>query len=321
VNFTPVADKDAGMYGFRVGKKDFVGVVARNKRASAEDQLASAQSRAKAARERAQARMAGRRRGTPGSDFHVLNGGLVGAVALFMLAVIGAGAMLFLIQRKPVRVVRTTLPDGQSVISIDLPGFDVKAPMAPIPPIPPVDVSAEHNGSRVFISNPGHPRPKVVINTPGHSTQFSIPAAEEELPASVKGHRVLVVSDIQPMTPAVNGTLDRLRAAGFTLLGNLPGEHLDDETRAEQEELEASVKMARALGQLDSSDVSSHISHWITEQEGINLVVWFARNEDQTRERCYIFPPALDSDSSKIEQLTRDSDLAAAEHMVSTLGH
>jgi hypothetical protein len=306
-SFNPDAPKNDGLYGIRLGDKGFIGVVARGKRAPASDQLASAQSRAKAARERAQARMSGR--GRKGSDFHVFNGGVVGAVALFMIAILGAAALMLAVRGRNLRIVRSTGPTGQTFVSIDLPGMDgvfVPPPTPaqgahPVPPIPP----------RFAVVNPNRPAPRVVVN--GHSEADYF----DQLPlVSVKGHRVLIVSDIQPMTPSVTGTLERLESAGFTLLGNLPGAHQDEDVRAEQEELEASVKMVRGLGQLDSPDVSSHLSHWIAEQDGLNLLVWFARSEDQARERCYIFAPALDSDSSAADIGTRESDLTAAQTMI-----
>lgn len=301
------------VYGVRFGKDGFAGAVVRVGRAPASDQLASAQSRAKAARGRAQARMAGRRQGGgKGSDFHVFNGGVVGAVALFMIAIFGAAAFMFAVRGKNVRIVRSTGPDGQVFVSVDLPGMPgTNGRFVPMPPEVP---SPNDNDGHITFSDPSRPGPRIVVNSSTVGASSTLGA--EHLPFNVKGHRVLVVSDIQPMSPSVTSTLDRLESAGFSLIGNLPGSQLDEETRAEQEELEASVKMVRGLGQLDAPDISSHISHWIADQQDLNLLVWFVRSEDQTRERCYIFGPALDSEFSGQELAERDSDIAMAQMMV-----
>lgn len=268
----------------------------RHPRASAADQIKSAQARAQAARDRAQARMSNRRSsGAKGGDFNVLNAGVVAAVLVFIVAAAALAALMFSVKRPVVKLSQDFGPNGNAFVMIDLPGGAVETPAAPVPPVAPEPVGA------VTFQKPDRPGPRVIVNNASASTE-----------SPVEGRRVLVLSEGEVRRKDLGPSLERLRGAGFQLMGTLvtPADEADV---TDLINLEASIKAVRGLGQLDSPDVSARISRWIREQGSIDLLVWFEASPDRTGLRCVALAPALGEDADPSEAQSHRVDMLVAK--------
>jgi glutaredoxin len=271
-----------GNFGRRAGAPRPAGMPAR----SAREQLASARERARAARERAQSRMRDRRRGSPG-DFKTLNAGVAIAVLLFF-AIIGGLAMLLFAVGKPSLVRVAATPSDGATPGVAYAYGDLDAADGAT-----VAAASTKNG-KTPRGSAMHPR--IVIN--GHEVGggTSVPDVKDV----AEGEQVLVISDIQPTTPAINAAIDRLKAAGFVVLGNYPGNNSEEVDLQQQLDLEVSAKAARGLGQLDSDDVSSHLSDWVTAHPDLALLVWFTRTDPNTQAvKFSVIAPRSHSEDSR----------------------
>ncbi len=279
------------------------GAARRKPRASAADQLESARARVDAARERAHARMAGRR--APAgkkSDFNALNVGVVAAVLVFLVAAAALAALLFAVRRPNVRISQDYGPNGNAFVLIDMPGQN--GYFVPDPPSPP---SPPSTPAQVTVQKPELPTPRVVVNAGTVSTASS--------PAHVDGHRVLVMSDVKPLTQGITTSIERLRATGFSLLGTavLKGDFADLE---ELTTLEAEARAVKGMRQLDAKDASQQISDWIRERGDINLLIWFEPSADAKGVRCVAFAPSLGEDADPEAADTARIDLLTATEAV-----
>lgn len=238
---------------------------------SASEQLASARDRARAARERAQSRMRERRRSSP-SDFKTMNAGVAMAVLVFFAVIGGLGMLLFAVSKPgSVRVTRIWNDGptpGMAYAYGDLSDTDGAA-------VSPV-AAAMKDGKP---SRAGAAHPRIVINGHEVGSGITMPNVRDV----AEGEQVLVISDIQPTTPAINAAIDRLKAAGFVVLGNYPGNNSEEVDLQQQLDLEVAAKAARGLGQLDSDDVSAHLSDWVAEHPDLALLVWFTRTDPNTQ--------------------------------------
>jgi serine/threonine protein kinase len=279
-------------------------------RASAADQLKSAQARVAAARERAHNRMSGRRSPAPkGADFNVLNPGVVAAVAVFLVAIGAIVALLMVFKRDGDRtMVRDLGPNGHAFVAMDLPGFDVirAAPTSSsIPELPSTHGTILHSKS-------DRPGPKVIVNGA---------AVEEIVPVVGHGERILVIAE--DTTPGVNAAVDRLRQAGFVVLGNfpgVPGGSTDDEEIKLEITLAAEARAIVSTTPIESEDLKPKLSTWLREKQDLNLLVWFDRtptsNPDTFMHKCYIFAPALGQDADPAEADQYRAEMLAAEQVI-----
>src|SRR5207237_1518258 len=114
--------------------------------------------------------------------------------------------------------------------------------------------------------------------------------------SGVRGAKVLVVSDVVPFPGDAQRAIERLRSAGFVVLGNYPGQKGEEADLQEQLNVEASVKGVRGLAPLSASDVRAALCSWVSGQEGLSLLVWFSR-EDPAKPavQANIFGPRLES--------------------------
>lgn len=265
-------------------------------RRSAKEQLQSARARAKEARARVQTRMAERRRGR--SDFRVMNAGVVTALFLFFCVMGGLVLVAWGLRARPGDLhMSMNYGDDQTPASgfatLDLPDGDGSAT------VPTVQRSNDtfandavtHMARKLNELKSRHPRlplPHVVINKK--------PVAQDEgaafeMPASIKGEKVLVISDVVPYPPAVSRAIQRLTDAGFTVLGNYPENKAEEVDLQQQLDLEAAAKQLRALSPLDADDTQRSLGEW-TESEGLGLLVWFNKPDPaKAGVQAHVFSP------------------------------
>jgi len=112
------------------------------------------------------------------------------------------------------------------------------------------------------------------------------------------------------MTAAIN----RLNEAGFVVAGNYPGNTASVGEAAVQDQLAADARAVRNVGPLTSADVSEALSHWVSDQEEVNLLVWFAKPDpEKPSVQAFIFSPWHDpsQQASETDRLTLQSALGA----------
>jgi hypothetical protein len=249
---------------------------ARRSGLSASEQVASARARAEAARQRARQRMAGRRPAR--GDFRTMNAG-VGLALLLFVGVCIAFVLLFLavLQRPAVRIVRESTGSEPTLAYAS---GDLVA-----------EAGDGRSGGSVKVSSASRPMPRVVVN----GVEVGAAGASAETVRGLgKGQRVLVISEVQPLPAAAVAATERLRTAGFELMGNIPGNAARKEQVQEQLSLAAEAQMVRAMRDLEAPDLSREVSHWLAEGRRAEALLWFGRGEGQ-RSKFYIFTPALEA--------------------------
>lgn len=217
---------------------------------TAQEQVAHARERVKAARDRARARMQGRRRSAP-SDFRVMNFGVVAAAALFLVICVGVVFSMFSLRRQ------VTSPDAPPT-----PMFN------PVVPFAAIELSDSAAGGLVLPAANNGTGPRILVN--GEVVGESIPASVP-IPVTEHSPRVLVLSDIVPMTPGMATAVSRLRDSGFAVVGNYPG------SESPGEELVVEARAIRNLAPLTTPDTTTALSEWLADREDVNLLVWFSK--------------------------------------------
>lgn len=267
----------------------------RHPRAAAADQLKSAQARVAAARERAQSRMASRRGpGRSGDEFKAINAGVVAAVLVCLVAAAALASLLFVVRKPTVTLSQDFGPDGSASVMIELPAPVVASVPTAVPPVPP----ALPGAAEVVSKRTDIPAPRVVVNNASISGAAAAPHGQG---------RVLVMSDVKPLTPAISASIERLRQTGFSLLGTT----VADGSEANLEELttlEAEARAVKGIRQLDAPDVSSQMSDWIRQRANVDLVVWFAPSPEKNGVRCVAYAPSLDHTANPVaaDKVRRD---------------
>ena len=295
----------------------------RNPGMTAREQVARARERVQAARERARARMAGRRRGAPG-DFRPMNIGVGAAVFLFLAMCVGLVVLLLANTGRRDRFAQVVTSDGDGIVPgmayarINLPDVDSDGtPGHPdladrgISGTFAIQTSAP---TAVQISNKNLPAPRTVIN--------GVPSGSDARPLAapapkVHGERALVISDVVPLTPGMTAAISRLSEAGFVVLGNYPGNTASAEQVAAQDQLAAEARAIRNVSPLTAADTSEALSHWVTDQNNLNLLVWFSK-PDPTKDKvqAFVFSPWHDASVSAREG---ESDRATLQSALGAL--
>jgi hypothetical protein len=253
---------------------------------SAQEQIESARSRVKAARERAQARMNGRRKAANG-DFNPVNGGVIFAAFLFVAACAGLSGLVWMARESGRDDSAQVVNDGDGTPNGSYAQFD-------LPDVPPMPPAVEIENGHVKVGNSQLPSPRIVIN--GTEVGSAAGVGGDEFGA-VSGKKVLVISDVVPSTTSINSAIDRLRSAGFDVIGNIAGVSDDGEHLVE---LEAAAKGVRGLGQLDAVDVKEHLAGWLSSEEELSLLVWFSRaNPERPSIQAYVIAPCQDAEADE----------------------
>lgn len=247
---------------------------------SASEQVKQAQARVRAARDRARLRMSQRRHAAPG-DFRSMNVGIGVAVFLFLAVCVALAMSLFTLKPRTVRLVTNDGNGNGPIVAFasgELPD-DLLAEASPgaISKSPTVRTHSTHaRGPREIIGG-----------------RFAGPISPGAA-AAVSGEKALVISDIQPATPTIISAVDRLKTAGFSLLGNYPGSPASGEALKQQIALEAEAKQVRGLGSLESDDVSRELSRWLAGHKDLGMLVWFAKAGEDGSLHYFVVTPALD---------------------------
>jgi serine/threonine protein kinase len=247
---------------------------------SARDQVKQAQARVRAARERARLRMSQRRHAAPG-DFRSMNVGIGVAVFLFLAVCVALAMSLFTLKPRTVRLVTNDGNGNGPMVAFasgELPDdLPAEASHGTITKSPNVRTHGSHART-----------PREIV-----SGRFGGPISPGAA-AAVSGQKALVISDVQPATPTIISAVDRLKTAGFSLLGNYPGSPASGEALKQQIALEAEAKQVRGLGSLESDDVSRELSQWLSGHKDLGMLVWFAKAGEDGSLHYFVVTPALD---------------------------
>ena len=264
-------DGGRGVEGVEGVRGDWGPWVRRNAGRTAREQVEHARERVRAARERARTRMANRRRAAPG-DFRTMNLGVGAAVLVFLVLCAGVVALMFMVRQRD-RVLSIVTSDGSSITpglayaSLDLSDEAADGPeRARAHPVAP-----RH---QTVLNSSGLPSPRIVINGVQQG-----PAAY--LPGALHGERALVISDVTPLTPGMTAAITRLQEAGFVVLGNYPGNTASASDAQAQDELAVAARAVRNVAPLTASDTSEQLSRWVSDQNDLDLLVWFAKTEPE----------------------------------------
>jgi hypothetical protein len=261
---------------------------------SAREQVEAARARAAAARERARSRVSGRRRASA-SEFKTMNAGVGVALLLFVAVVLAFGLMFTMVNKRGIVRIVSNYGDA-SEPSTRYASGDLTVGGSPEPALYRRDAAA---GGFVKIGSPATAAPRVVINGVEPSRAGAAQGATATLGA---GRSVLVISDLQPLPESVAATIGQLRASGFDLVGNYPGNPATGETLDEQLQLAAEAQMTRAMRDLDAPDLAREVSSWLADQHTVDALLWFGRGDEPGAARFHIFTPAFERGDDAIQQ-------------------
>lgn len=238
------------------------GRVGNGGRRSAAEQLARARARLAQTRARASQRIAARR----ASLLSPASGGTLGVVLVVLLFF---AAMGFLVVASFTNT-WSTIPVGVESLAAE----DEPAAVGQVPEVRP-------GGSPASVS-PMHNR----------SQSGALPVSARDSLAPVPPPITLVISDVQPLTPAIVAALDRLQAAGLPLLGD-PRRGAGADPQAEATiALIAQAQRERGLDPVDSADTRQRLARWLTKHPEAGLLVWFARAGPDARVHYVVISPA-----------------------------
>jgi serine/threonine protein kinase len=238
------------------------------------EQLSAARERVAAMRDRARTRATARR--GPAGRHKPVNFGVLLSAFVFIAMLVGLVGYL---AKRP-GTLTFSFDEGEPAhdsfsMLTELPEFPPVAPTSPASPSAPsaneVGANAQPASSAspaMHVSNPARPAPRVVVS--------GVPAIPER-DLAIKGQRLLVISDVQPHTPAIAGAIERLRAAGLEVQGNFANNPASPEQLQKQLDREAEAKMTRALSPIDDESLRARLSDWLSSSDLAGLV-WFARD-------------------------------------------
>jgi hypothetical protein len=220
--------------------------------------------------------MKGRRKAVAG-DFSPINAGVAIAVMLFLAVCVGVAALMLSWGTRR-HLVTTYSDDGAAFATVNLDGIDGMA--AELRDQAKAAAEEMHaSAEKVKAAAQAHRRlrthPRVQVDGQTVSPDAPPAAAPAE---SVDGAKALVVSDVVPFPEAAVKTVERLKAAGFLVLGNYPGNKAEEADIQEQLDLEANVKQIRGLTPLTADDLRQSLCRFVAEED-LGLLVWFSRED------------------------------------------
>ncbi len=303
---TPVPPRAAPFVGGMAVGKAFVRVKAGVERRPATEQLARARARADAARRRVAERL--ERRGVRSRPRY--SNGINPGVWVAVLAVPAALAgIIFAVSRAnrpsfpaPVFPSAVTIADDGSLWAqaVVEPGRASDENDVFAVPAPPEAPRAAHASApaRATVIEIGGPRA-------GQTTAPSLP----EVPAEPVDGRVLLVVDLpKPLSPEHRGSVERIAArlsgAGFSLLGDFPGNPADSEAIASQLSTTAEVLASCAGIATDTPAIRDRLARWLTDNpDKADLIAWFRYDgsEPGSPVQCFISGPTLDKSNEAFE--------------------
>ncbi len=288
----PQTPRTPGFVGFQApGIK--IGIAGRvGSSRPAHEQLAAARERVEAMRNRARARASARRSASRGSHKPV-NFGVLFASLVFVALIVG---LVNYLSKRPDGLTFTfgddePTHDAFSMLA-ELPEIEPPSPAAAPTTDPGEVIPASSPPPPVRVSDPSRPSPRVVVSGVAAPTDPSL---------AIKGQRVLIISDVQPHTPAIASAIERLRASGLDLQGNYAGNPASPERLQKQLDLDAEAKMVRALAPLDDPTLGARLSDWLGGSD-LSGLVWFARDAGENgtpgATRLLLVTPRNDRSSS-----------------------
>src|SRR5262249_50485088 len=146
--------------------------------------------------------------------------------------------------------------------------------------------------------HPNLPLPHIMVNGK------SVTRGGRVLPASgpVHGERVLVISDVVPYPGPAEQAIRRLQEAGFTVLGNFPGNQVEEIDLQHQLDLEAAAKQVRGLSPLTADDTQQSLGEWVASED-LGLLVWFSRIDPaKPAVQAHLFAPISDAGADDEEK-------------------
>lgn len=258
-------------------------------RRSAREQVAAAQQRAASVRERAQQRRAGHARRNGAAHRHHreefrpgVNGGVLLAVGLFVLGVVGLVGLVTHGATAPrVRPVAAGpgLPMPGEAVEVRNRFDEALATGAEAVDLAELIESASLRRSEIAVGPGGAPV--------GATMQLAASGLAAVVDQQLRGRRVLVVSDLsRPLAAETAGRLramvSRLSRARMRILGDTFGA-LDAESPEEASELDllADLRYLRKQRTFDSRSLDEDIGAWIANQPDVDFVVWVEPDPQQ----------------------------------------
>jgi serine/threonine protein kinase len=246
-----------------------VGIIRPEGARSAADQLNAARTRVAERRHRARTRVQSRRAAR--GRHQPVNFGVLFAALIFVAFI----AMLFnVFSKRAASSITISHEHDQARGEFSLLAEVPEAPDAPATPGAPTPTTPAAASQRIRVENPTRPSPRVIISGATASTHDI---------TGLSGQHVLVISDVQPATPNITTTIERLRSAGLDLIGNYPGNTAAQDEK--QLDRAAEARMIRGLRSIDDTEFRDQLSHWLADTD-LAGVLWFARSpapDDQPR--------------------------------------
>ncbi len=252
---------------------------------SAAEQLESARARVEAARERAHRRLESRRAHRAEMNTRGFQQGFNPGVAAALFVFLGGcvalvGGIVFMAS------------DGgysKRVSEFDRDGMRYFA-QVDLPPAPPPPAHAPHEAAPVS--------PALVVNDPRRPVRVELlsPAAATPVEATA-----LLVTDAGAILAdttarAIDSAVQRLGAAGFTLIGNFPGNPTPTEEMEDQLKLDEAVRTVRGVTPLDSPDAREILGSWLADGRDAEVIIWLEPSpRSPTGVTAYTFYPTVDA--------------------------